>query len=332
MNRMVSRIRGALAGRRATVVRAFAVAAVAVIGVATTPNIVSLLSLRSMFVVASFLGIVAIGQTLCVLLGEIDLSIAFLIGAADLGTLWLIDKGLASGAAAIIMLAVCLAAGAVNGFVGHLVKGQSVVVTLGIGYLVLGLVQAVTSIGSSGSGTVYGKVPSWIDAVASVRGKLFGIPFPPAILLWAVVAVAAGVWLRRSWLGRGMYALGGNPVAASRLLVPDRTIRMVAFAMSGLMAGVVGIMLLGFGGGAVADVGSPYLFMTVAAVAVGGTSLAGGYGGVGFTVVGVVILSVLNVVLVGSGLSNAVEQLILGLLIVPAVAAYGRAPHPRTRV
>lgn len=332
MNVVVSHVRGALAGRRATAIRAFAVVVVAVIGVATTPNILSLMSLRSMFVVASFLGIVAIGQTLCVLLGEIDLSIAFLIGAADLGTLWLIDKGFASAEAVIIMLAICLLVGAVNGFVGHFVKGQSVVVTLGTGYVTLGGVQVVASIGSSGSGTVYGKVPAWIVSMASVRSGVLGIPLPPAILLWAVAAVAAGVWLRRSWLGRGMYALGGNTVAASRLLVPDRTIRTLAFAASGLMAGVVGIMLLGFGGGAVADVGSPYLFMTVAAVAVGGTSLAGGHGGVGFTVVGVVILSVLNVVLVGSGLSSAVEQLILGLLIVPAVAAYGRAPHPRTQV
>lgn len=332
MNGVVTQARAVLVDRRAASIRAAAVVAAAVIGIATTPGFLTPLSLRSMFVIASFLGVVATGQTLCVLLGEIDLSIAYLIGTADIGTLWLVNKGLTSAEAVLLVLAVCVVAGALNGLITHYVQGQSVVITLGVGYVVLGAAQGVTSAGSSGSGTVFGTVPSWINSVASVRGKTLGVPVPPAIVLWALVVLVTALWLRRTWLGRGFYAVGGNAVAASRLLVPDRRLRVLAFAISGLTSGAVGVMLLGFGGGAVADVGSPYLFMTVAAVAIGGTSLAGGHGGVGFTVVGVIILSVLNVVLLSSGMSAAAEQMILGLLIVPAVAAYGRSPHPRTQV
>ena len=305
---------------------------VLLLAVAVTPGIMSLLSFRSMLLLASFLGIASFGQTLCVLIGGIDLSIPFVIDATNVGTLWLTNHGVPSGVAVVVVLAIAVVFGMVNGLVSHRVKGQAVVVTLGVGYIVLGGMEVVASIGSSTNGAVFGTVPAWVTSLASLKTPVLGLPVPPSALVFVAMAVALTVWLRRTWFGRGVYALGGNPVAAQRLLVPDRSIWMTVFALSALMSGVVGVLLLGFSGGAVANVGDPYLFMTVAAVAVGGSSLAGGYGSIGYTVVGVVILTLLSSVLVGSVLSEPMQQVVLGLIIVPAVAAYGRSPHPRAQV
>lgn len=312
--------------------RLLAFAAVIAISLITTPDIFSPLSLRSMLVVGSFLGIASVGQTVCVLLGGIDLSVPYLIGVADLGTLWLIDKGLPSQTAVCICIALCGMAGVANGYLSHLLPGQSIVVTLGIGYLCLGGINALASIGSSSAGAVFGKVPQWISWLPSLKARFLGLPIAPAGVLWLIVCVLMVIWLRRRWLGRGIYAVGGNPLAASRMLVSGRRTWIVTFMISGLLSGVVGVLLLGYSGGAVSDAGMPYLFLTVAAVVVGGNSLVGGRGGIGLTVVGVIILTLLNVVLLGTHMSDSMQQVILGLIIVPAVAAYGRAAHPRMRL
>jgi ribose transport system permease protein len=95
---------------------------------------------------------------------------------------------------------------------------------------------------------------------------------------------------------------------------------------------LTGILLLGFSGGGYVDVGDPYLFTTVAAVVIGGTSLLGGWGGYGATVIGALVLTVLASLLVGLGLSFAAQQAVFGLLIVPMVALYARAPHIRAQI
>ena len=95
---------------------------------------------------------------------------------------------------------------------------------------------------------------------------------------------------------------------------------------------MTGILLLGWSGGGFVGVGGPYLFQTIAAVVVGGTSLLGGKGGYGFTVIGVLVLQVLSSFLVGIGLSYEGQQFVFGLLILPMVALYARSPHIRTQI
>jgi len=91
-------------------------------------------------------------------------------------------------------------------------------------------------------------------------------------------------------------------------------------------------MLLGWSGGGFIGVGDQYLFLTVAPVAVGGTSLLGGYGGYGFTVIGCLALQVISTFLAGLGLSFEGQQFIFGLLILPLVALYSRSPHIREQI
>ena len=106
----------------------------------------------------------------------------------------------------------------------------------------------------------------------------------------------------------------------------------MGYAVSGGVSALTGALLLGWSGGGFIGVGQPYLFMTLAAVVIGGTSLLGGYGGYGFTVIGVLVLQVLTSFLVGIGLDYQWQQFIFGLLILPMVALYARSPHIRTQV
>jgi len=298
-------------------------------GAATIDGFWSLLNLRSNLVFASFLGIATIGQTLCALIGGLDLSIPFVLGAANVGLVKLMNEGVPSGAGIVIVLVIGGLIGAFNGALSQRLRGQSLVVTLGVGNAVLGLVQILVSSGGvSGisGGTIEGKIPRWIEKFSSFD---HAIGVAPAVILWVTLIALTILLLRRTWLGRSLYALGGNPTAAERVHVSSRWTWTMVFGASGGTAALTGILLLGYTGSGYAGVGDPYLFTTIAAVLIGGTSLVGGRGGYGLSVLGVLILTVLQTILSGYSLSQAAQEAILGALIIPTVALYARSPHPR---
>ena len=303
-----------------------------IVGSIVVEGFSSSLSIRSMLLFASFLGVASVGQTLCAIAGGLDLSIPFVIGASNVLTLWLISKGVGSVLAIIIMLVVSGFFGALTGLICSTQREKSLLVSLGMGFAALGAAQIIVSIGSEHAGTVYAEVPHWLINTTSLNSSSFGLDISPAVLIWAAIAIVVVFFLRRTTAGRGLYAMAGNEVAASRVRVPVLRIWMLTFALSAMLAAFAGVLLLGFGGGAYAEVGQPYLFTTVAAVVIGGTSLLGGRGGYGLTVLGVAVLTLLNTLLVGIGLSTPAQQAVLGLIIVPMVALYGREPHPKTQI
>jgi ribose transport system permease protein len=320
------------ANRNSAVVAGALLVALCLVGLAAVDGFGSPANIRTMLLFGAFLGIVACGQTLCALLGELDLSIPFVVGAANIGMLWLVGNGTPSWLAVVIVVGVAIVVGMITGLISFFQPGGSLILSLGVGFAVLGAAQICVSLGADQAGTVYGRVPGWLTDIASARAGFLGIGVAPLVWLWAALFIGVVFGLRRMWVGRGLYAMGGNRTAADRVLVPEFAIWLGVFAFSAAMAALVGILLLGFSGGAFADVGRPYLFTTVAAVVVGGTSLLGGRGGYGLTTLGVAVLTVLATVLVGLGLSTAAQQAVLGLLIVPMVALYGREPHPRTQI
>jgi ribose transport system permease protein len=303
--------------------------ALVVFGAFSIDGFWSLVNLRSNLVFASFLGIATIGQTLCALIGGLDLSIPFVVGAANIGLVKLMNEGLLSGVGIAIILVLAAAIGAFNGALSHRLRGQSLVVTLGVGNAVLGLVQIlVSSKGVTGisGGTIEGNVPEWIQSFSWFNNS---IGVAPAVILWAALAILAIVILRRTWFGRSLYALGGNQTAAERVLISGPWSWTLVFSASAVTAALTGILLLGYSGSGYAGVGDPYLFTTIAAVLIGGTSLVGGRGGYGLSVLGVFILTVLQTILSSYNLSSSAQEAILGALILPTVALYARSPHPR---
>jgi ribose transport system permease protein len=300
-----------------------------VLGSATVSGFWSLESLRANLLIASFLGIATIGQALCALIGGLDLSIAFVVGAANIALLRLMDGGIPVGFSIVIVLILAAAVGGLSGVISSNLRGATLVVTLGVGTALLGLVQILVSSSGVSGGTVEGNVPGWMQGLTSLDSP---IGIAPCVIVWAVLAALTILFLRRTWIGRGLYAMGGNQVAAERALVPTRALWVFVFSVSAVMAAVAGMILLGFTGGGYSGVGDPYLFTTIAAVLIGGTSLVGGRGGYGLTVLGVLDLTVLQTILSGFSLSAAAQEAILGLLILPLAALYVRSPHPRMEI
>jgi len=289
-------------------------------------------NIKSMLLFASFLGLASIGQTLVALLGGLDLSIPYVIGAANVGLLYLTGLGVPPWIAFLLIMLAGGLLGVVNGFLSLRLQGQALIVTLGAGFVISGGTQIVTSIGSEYSGNVFGTVPDWLTNLSSMAGSTFGLPFPPVIAIWAVAALILIVGLRHTVYGRFLYALGVNRTSAERLFISERGYWVSIFGLSGMFSAFTGCLLLGWSGGGFIGVGSQYLFMTLAAVVVGGTSLLGGVGGYGFTVIGVLVLQVLTSFLVGIGLKFEWQQFIFGMLILPMVALYARSPHIRTQI
>lgn len=289
-------------------------------------------NIKSMLLFASFLGIASVGQTLVALLGGLDLSIPFIIGAANVGLLYLIGLGVPPWLATIIVLAIGTLLGVINGLLSYRLQGQALIVTLGTGFAISGGVQIITSIGSAYSGNVFGQVPPWLSNLAAMNGTTFGLPFPPVIAIWALILIVLIAGMRLTVYGRYLYALGVNRTSAKRVMISELGYWVMMYAISGFFAALTGGLLLGWSGGGFIGVGDQYLFLTLAAVVVGGTSLLGGQGGYGFTVIGVLVLQVLSSFLIGIGLDFEWQQFIFGLLILPMVALYARSPHIRTQI
>ena len=289
-------------------------------------------NIKAVLLFASFLGIACVGQTLAALMGGLDLSIPFVIGAANIGLLYLIGLGVPSWLAFALVIIIGGAIGFLNGVMSYRLQGQALIMTLGMGFAVAGLVQIITSIGSQFSGNVFGTVPPWLSNLAAMNGTTFGLSVPPTILLWILLSIIVVVALRYSAYGRYIYALGGNRRSAQLIGISEFKYWVLAYIISGAFAALTGALLLGWSGGGFIGVGDQYLFTTLAAVVIGGTSLAGGYGGYGFTVIGVLVLQVLSSFLIGIGLKYEWQQFIFGLLILPMVALYSRSPHIRAQV
>ena len=306
--------------------------ALVVVSSFTINGFISGANVKAILLFSAFLGIACIGQTLVALLGGLDLSIPFVIGASNIGLLYVIGLGVPSWVAVIVILVLGGGIGFLNGVLSFKLQGQALILTLGTGFAVAGLTQVLTSIGSAYGGNVFGTVPDWLRNFAAMNGETFGLALPPTILFWIVLAIIVVVGLRYSAYGRHIYALGGNRRSAKLIGISEFKYWTIAYTISGAFAALTGSLLLGWSGGGFIGVGDQYLFTTLAAVVIGGTSLLGGYGGYGFTVIGVLVLQVLTAFLIGIGLKYEWQQFIFGLLILPMVALYGRSPHIRSQV
>jgi ribose transport system permease protein len=283
-------------------------------------------AIRAMLVLATLLGVASIGQTLVVLLGGIDLSIPFVIGFANVVAAALYGGHMDFVVVCLVVAALAAAIGALNGALSAGLGIHPLIVTLGVGTAMQGSVLLWTA------GFPTGSAPAAVTAFVSIGGHAGPLPVPwliPAFVLLAAIVILV---LERTPFGRRLYALGSNPTAAPLALISPVAIWAVAYAGSALFAALAGVLLLGFTGSAYGDVGQPYLFQTIAAVVIGGTTLVGGRGGLVGTIAGAVVLTELNTLLIGLGLTPSMVEAVLGLVIIVLVSLYGREAHVRTTI
>lgn len=296
-----------------------------IIGAVSIEGYLSPRSILSLLVLSSFLGLAAMGQTLTIIVGGIDLSVAAVIGMANVIVTTLYGDGWDFWVITLMVLAMAVVIGLFNALTTIFLKVNSIITTLASGLIVLGLVQTW---GATNTG---GGVPEWLVHVVSVIGTTGPIPIPTIVLLWLVLASVMILIQHKTRIGREVYATGANKAAAELSHVRTTGAWVFAFVASAVSAAIVGILFAGYSGSGDAHIGDPYLFQTITAVVVGGTSLLGGRGGYGATVIGVLIISQLTTLLVGAGFSAQLQQALLGVLVIVLVSLYGREAHIRTR-
>ncbi|HST16433.1 MAG TPA: ABC transporter permease [Gaiellaceae bacterium] len=266
------------------------------------------------FLYAAVLGLMAAGQTLVMLTGGVDLSVAT---TATTGAFVISRFGTHGSAEAILIaLAVGLGIGLVNGIGIALFRVNALIMTLGISTITLGLltVQAQKQFTAL--------VPNFVVTLGSARFLTY-VPYD--LLVWGPVAAVIILGLRYSGIGRMIYAVGDNPVASRLAGVRNWQVLLVVYALCGMLAAASGILLVGFNNAADLGIGSPFLLPSVAAVVIGGTSIFGGLGGYAGTILGALILTVLDSLLTILNASQALRQIIYGLIVLALAAIYARA-------
>jgi ribose transport system permease protein len=261
--------------------------------------------------VAAFLGIVAAGQTMVVLMGGIDLSVAAVVTMAGVVGGNLIST-VGEAPAIILTLLIAAVVGAVNGLGVVALRLPPLVMTLAS----LNVIQGVLLVYNAG------KPVSGESAFLGYWALGFLLRVPTPVWVLALVSVVCVLLLQRTAYGRAVYAIGNNPRAAFLSGVPVGTVQVATYALSGLLAGLAGLLILGRTGYSSKTAGDPFLLLSIAAVVVGGTSILGGRGKFVGTIGGALLLTVLVNVLTVENIPEAGRMIVQGVLILALLIAY----------
>ena len=261
--------------------------------------------------VGAFLGIVAAGMMLVILLGHIDLSVPWTIAAAAM-----MATAVGGPLAIPVGLGIGLLVGVFNGIGVAYLRVPSMIFTLGVNAMLRGLMVVHT--GGFAPQTHATELMSFL-----ATGHVLGIPM--ALLVWLLLSLGIVFLLGRTVLGRYIYAIGNREAAAYLSGVPTRGVLVAAFALCGACAGLAGVLLAGYSTKAYQGMGDAYLLPSIAAVVIGGTNILGGRGRYAGTVVGAILITLLSSVLSVMQMPEAGRQIIYGLVIIAMLLAYGRS-------
>ncbi|MGW8567942.1 ABC transporter permease [Isoptericola sp. NPDC055881] len=300
------------AGR--TVGLVVALALLAVVGVITGgERFASFDNVMTILRLAAVTGVLAIGMTFVITAGGIDLSVGSVLGLATVWASTLATQTMADDLHWTVMvltaLAVGAAAGVVNGVIIAYGKVVAFIATLAMMIAARGLAEMI-----SGRQTQVVKVDGFLDFF---RADLVGVP----VLVWLFVVVAVAGWFlfNRTTFGRRTVAVGGNAEASRLAGIKVQRHLLYVYALSGLTAGIAGVMMLARTTAGTSTNGLYYELDVIAAVVVGGTLLVGGRGTILGTVIGVLIFSMLTNVFTINNLSISAQNVAKGAIIVIAV-------------
>jgi ribose transport system permease protein len=279
-----------------------------------SPGYLSLGSLSTTMLIAGPLGMLAAGQTLVVLTGGIDLSVTW---TATIAAYFLSQNALANTPKAIIgALLIGLLIGFINGIGVGPFGVAPLIMTLGMSGILLGLINIWAA-----NSSVVPLVPDLIRQAGS--GKWFSY-VPIAVVVWLVLAAVIILMLRATGFGRCVYAVGANPIASQLAGVRTWQVLLAVYTLSGLMSAIAGLLLAGYLGAVDTTMASPYLLQSVACVVIGGTSILGGSGGYGGTIIGVLILTVLGSLLNLLNMEESFRQVLYGAVVLVLAWIYAR--------
>lgn len=315
---LAARVGGVVAENPAMVLVGVLAILILVTGV-VEPNYLSTNGLRSTLLQAAPLGILAAAQTILLLSGGIDLSLSMIAASSA----YVAANQSPQGAAVAILLGlvVGLIAGTANGIGVAVFRVNPLIMTLAMSGILLGLFTSWTQTILAGSTRVH-------DLIRLAGGSSFlGNRIPYSVVVWGVIA-ALLIWLlRRSGWGRLIYAIGDNEVAVRLAGVRVWQVRISAYAVAGVLGAIGGILLGGRNGSVDLQLANAFLLPSIAAAVIGGTSIFGGVGGYTGTILGALILSVLNSMLTFLNVGQAIQQVVYGAIVL--ALAWGYAAFTR---
>ncbi len=276
------------------------------------PSFRSVGNVENILLQTSINSLLAVGATLVILTGGIDLSVGSIVGFAGIiGALLGKDAGLGPFLGALAAgTGTGLVLGAVNGSLVAFVRIPPFVVTLGM----MSIARSLAFVASQGQ-----PISDLSNEFLAIgQGALFNIPYP--ILISVVTFVVFGVMLARTRFGRYIYAVGGNEEAALVSGVDTRAVKLAVYSLSGLLAGLGGVVLAARATAGISTNGEGYELTAIAAAVIGGTSLSGGRGSLLGTVAGVLIIGIMVNSLDLLNISPFYQGLIQGTIIIGAVA------------
>jgi ribose transport system permease protein len=271
--------------------------------------------LRYIVELAAVIGVVGVGQTIAVIGGGIDLSVSAVITVtAILLPLVSFDADPAGLGAIGLSLIVAAGIGAVNGLgIGYLGL-PPLIMTLAMATILQGLLVLIAG----------GSAISISNASLDWLGSTHVLTVSVSIILWGVVAAICLFWLHGTRSGSLIFAIGTNSVVSTLSGVPIRRLTLAAYVISGICAGLAGLLLLSMNGQGYVGIGDPYLLSSIAAVVLGGTSILGGKGSYLGTIAGAVLLVTMTALITVINASEGWRSLILGGLILGMLPLSGR--------
>ncbi len=280
------------------------------------PYFFSIPSIGTTLLLAAPLGLLAAGQTICMLTGGIDLSLAMIAA----GAAFIVSVKSSDGLLIALFWAFlyCVVIGSINGLAVGLFGMNPLIMTLGMNAVLIGVFAVGVTTFLKGSTTV----PD-VLVTASTAIFLFD-PITWPVIIWAVIGGLFLFMLNKTGLGRLIYAIGDNAQAARLAGVKVWQVQWATYVICALLGGVGGIMLGGQSGAVAISLANSFLLPSVAAVVIGGTSIMGGVGSYTGTIMGTLILTVLSYLLATINSSEAVKQMIYGAIVLVLAWTYSK--------
>ena len=299
----------------------------------------SIPAIGNIFYLGAALGLLAAGQTICMLTGGIDLSLAMIAT----GAAFIVSVKSSSGLVVALSLALlyCIVIGAINGLAVGLLGMNPLIMTLGMNAVLIGVFTVGVTTFLQGSSTVPDVLVTLSTAsIIDTSGWVFesatadprSWPFFASVVdtlswpffIWLLVSLIVLFILARNGLGRLIYAIGDNAQSARLAGVKVWQVQVTTYVMCAILGGIGGIILGGQSGAVALSLANSFLLPSVAAVVIGGTSIMGGIGGYKGTMMGTLILTLLSSLLTTINSSEAVKQMIYGAIVLALAWTYAK--------
>lgn len=274
-----------------------------------TKNFFTVNNLRNLVRQTSVNGIIALGMTFVIISGGIDLSVGSIVGVASIVIAKLLVGGMPIFPAIIIALVVCGALGAVNGFIIQYGKVPPFIATLGMMQAARGIVMLLSN----------ARMIAGLPKAFTGFAQLVFAGFPSLFFVWFLVIIVTFILTTKTIFGRNIFAYGSNIEAARLSGINTAAVTLSVYTLSGILSGLAGILMTSRLGNGIPTAGQGYEMDAIASAVVGGASLSGGSGTIIGTVLGALLISLIQNGGNLLGINAFILQIIVGVLIVASV-------------